>query len=100
MIPKDIEPLLKECEETVTDLLRLGNIEVACFVQGVINSINKLPEVERPRIERPRGEWIFDKPTGYWYCSNCEREPKDQDYMLPFCAWCGSDNRSKEGDEK
>lgn len=49
-------------------------------------------------ILRPHGEWIFDEPTGYWYCSNCEREPKDQDYMLPFCAWCGSDNRQKEGE--
>lgn len=49
---------------------------------------------------RPHGEWIFDNPTGYWYCSNCEREPKDQDYMLPFCAWCGSDNRKKEGEKE
>lgn len=48
---KDVEPLLKECEETLTDLLRLGKTEVACYVQGFINSINKLSEVEQPHSE-------------------------------------------------
>ena len=51
---KDVEPLLKECEETLAELMRMGNVEVACYVQGFINSINKLPDVE----ERPHGEWM------------------------------------------
>ena len=74
MIPKDIEPLLKECEETLTDLLRLGNIEVACYVQGVINSINKFPEVERPN-----GEWIL--------CSDRLPE-KNGDYLVTMEGMC------------
>lgn len=49
---KDVAPLLKECEETLKELKRMGNMEVACYVQGFINSINKLPDVNQ------RPQWI------------------------------------------
>lgn len=52
---KDVEPLLKECEETLAELIRMGNMEVACYVQGFINSINKLPDAEqRPQSRSER----------------------------------------------
>ena len=51
---KDVEPLLKECEETLKELMGMGNMEIACYVQGFINSINKLPSAE----QRQHGEWI------------------------------------------
>lgn len=49
---KDVAPLLKECEETLKELKRMGNMEVACYVQGFINSINKLPDADQ------RPQWI------------------------------------------
>lgn len=69
---KDVEPLLKECEETLAELKKIGNMEVACYVQGFINSINKLPDAE----QRPHGKWIP--------CS--ERLPEDGRPVLIY-AW-------------
>ena len=102
---KDIEPLLKECEETLTELESIGEMEGACYVQGFINSINKLPE-----IERPHGEWIpyttIDGYTKHATCTNCGYERKvgigcslDTDNLPKFCEGCGADMR-KEGGEK
>lgn len=96
---KDVEPLLKECEETLTELLSVGNIEVACYVQGFINSINKLPDVKKPH-----GEWVykkFDEKTGIsdsYFCSHCDF-PLTGVYNS-YCAVCGADMRIKKEDGK
>lgn len=79
---KDVEPLLKECEETLTDLLRLGNIEVACYVQGFINSINKLPDVKKSH-----GEWI---PCSSRLPDGCGELLITADYngtLVTYSAW-------------
>lgn len=82
---KDVGPLLKECEEALTDLKGLGDIEAACYVQGFINSINALPE-----IKKPHGEWK-GKPERRKMvtriCSACG-DPSPVGY---FCMWCGAD---------
>ncbi|MEE3334027.1 MAG: hypothetical protein VZR54_07105 [Ruminococcus sp.] len=49
---KDIDPLLKECEETLTLLLGLEKTEIACYVKGFINSINKLPEYDLESVKK------------------------------------------------
>lgn len=91
---KDIDPLLKECEETLAEVIKMGNMEVACYVQGFINSINKLPDAE----QRPHGEW---KAFNFHiiYCNNCgmnidiiKCEFLD---MLKFCPNCGADMRKE-----
>lgn len=90
---KDVEPLLKECEETLAELMRMGNMEVACYVQGFINSINKLPEAE----QRPHGEWKIVDDCEHFIakCSVCGRiEDSRMVKNYPFCR-CGADMRKK-----
>ena len=100
---KDVEPLLKECEETIKELMQMGNMEAACYVQGFINSINKLPDAE----QIPHGEWIreviFEEPRknkrAYARCSSCGCYYNH--YLVAvkhfdFCPKCGADMR-KEG---
>lgn len=111
---KDVEPLLKECEETLKELMGMGNMEVACYVQGFINSINKLPDAE----ERPHGEWkkgreiaremLADETLHIDYenftCSNCGLVLDrllyhvDGSPFYNFCPNCGARMR-KEGDK-
>ena len=43
---RDVAPLLKECQETLDSVKKTGNMEVACYIQGFINSINRLRENE------------------------------------------------------
>lgn len=86
---KDVEPLLKECEETLAELMRMGNMEVACYVQGFINSINKLPDAE----QRPHGEWIpVDEIGNVVRCSQCSfrtcADVAEEEYN--FCPNCGA----------
>lgn len=86
---KDVKPLLKECEETVAELMKMGKMEVACYVQEFYNSINKLPDAE----QRPHGEW---SALEYGYkCSVCSSAFYTHSN---FCPRCGADMR-KEGDE-
>ena len=42
----DVDILLDEAKETLNECLRLGEFGQACFVQGFINSMNKLPTIE------------------------------------------------------
>lgn len=63
---KDVAPLLKECEETLKELKRMGNMEVACYVQGFINSINKLPDVNQRPPWIPCSERLPDKDQVYY----------------------------------
>lgn len=92
---KDVEPLIKECEETIKELMQMGNIEGACYVQGFINSINKLPDAE----QLPHGECNQCRhyegvhgvqghaPCSFWgiggvlyndYCSRFEKEGEEK----------------------
>lgn len=88
---KDVEPLLKECEETLKELMEMGNMKVACYVQGFINSINKLPDAE----QRPHGEW---ENCGGVFCARCSVCKKvAYETVGNFCPYCGADMR-EEGD--
>ena len=93
---KDVEPLLKECEETLKELMKMGNMEVACYVQGFINSINKLPNAE----EKPQGKWLtednFDRLTHTAVCSNCRLRQSFIMTSFPFCPNCGAKMRTEE----
>lgn len=92
---KDVAPLLKECEETLKELKRMGNMEVACYVQGFINSINKLPdEDQRPQwipltyrpmneeeyedFKREFGEFPIEEPKMF----SCQMPEDDQEILV------------------
>lgn len=79
---KDVKPLLKECEETVAELMKMGKMEVACYVQEFYNSINKLPDAE----QRPHGEWIYKDMKGQ-FCSVCDKQSV---WEFNFCPNCGA----------
>lgn len=86
---KDVEPLLKECEETLKELKGMGNMTVACYVQGFINSINKLPDAG----QRPHGEWREKYQWQFkYYCSFCG---SGADRKGRFCDCCGADMRKR-----
>ena len=95
---KDVGPLLKECEETMAELKRMGNMEAACYVQGFINSINKLPDAE----QRQHGEWIrhiddlFPEESTE-ECSVCHEEQRITGNDDNFCPNCGA-SMKREGD--
>ena len=84
---------MKECKETLEELLRLGETKTACYVQGFINSINKLPEAERPH-----GEWIVhrDKIGLSVECPLCHKEMAGDD--LNYCCKCGADMKEGEAE--
>lgn len=91
---KDVEPLLKECEETLKELKEMGNMEVACYVQGFINSINKLPDAE----QRQLGEWVVRFGNTFITCNKCgymkgTAGPYFRTHFEPlpnFCENCGA----------
>lgn len=50
---------------------------------------------EIENLKRPTGEWIVTS-QGDYECSNCRSPHTD---ALPFCPWCGADNRKKVKEE-
>ena len=103
---KDVEPLLKECEETLKDLLSMGKTEAACYVQGFINSINKLPEAERPngtcktcKHYIPYKEQFSYRNRGDGYCKSTITTSEGNAYINCHDEWYCA-NYEKEGGTK
>ena len=47
-------------------------------------------EVKSVEPERKPGKWIENK-DGHFYCSNCNKYPKDQTIKTDSCPYCGAE---------
>ena len=71
-------------------------------LRDMLDEIESIPAADvRPVV---RGEWVWSKDKGIYYCSNCKavspREDQDGEYCdcPAFCHVCGADMRGDTDD--
>ena len=69
----------------------ISKIEDIADLEDIDKILSSMPTIE----ERKEGRWIFDE-KGYFFCSECKRNPNSQYAVTDYCPNCGAKMEESE----